>query len=85
MLDWWRQLNGAKKAIAGVSAALVALGFGYNMYHTYDELPRIALENAADIDTLQGQFSVLDAKLDRVLCILVLEDGEDPLVCEMGN
>ncbi len=85
MLDWWRHLNGAKKVVAGISAALVSLGLGFNLYHTYEELPAITQENAADIDTLKTQFSVLDAKLDRVLCLLVLEDSEDPLVCEMGN
>ena len=92
MRDWWRSLNGAKKVVASMGAALVALGLGYNVYHTYAELPAAVEVNAAAISTLDqrqaathGSLVVLNEKLDRVLCLLVLENGEDPLVCEMEN
>jgi hypothetical protein len=91
--QWWGDLNGVKKSLVAAATIFVCGGSGALAVQPYMGLPEQVQQHHLQIDTLQDDLSDLkvefrqayekqNGKLDRVICLLTLEPGEFPLICE---
>jgi hypothetical protein len=92
--EWWRELNGLKK---GMFAAFgfVLLGSTVTVgLVPYKDVPERVEANAQAIDSLGGELTEYQIDmhrtiaeqsrtLARIICLLLLEENEQPLSCEM--
>jgi hypothetical protein len=90
------QLNGLAEQARKWGALIAIIAFGSTLVAMVRAMPEQVQDNEVAIEVLRdffndtatteiythGSLILLNAKMDRVLCLLTLPEGTDPLTCE---